>query len=100
MSSNTNEMDLEEGSLYVVKKGELVEIPREDETGTRKLRVTDAAFGSVEEVQKQMRKRLNGYKPDIGLVASAMLRHAATKADVGDAVAAFAIEVFSQQSGK
>ena len=76
-TQNPNEDDLEEGELYVVKNGELEHIQRDPEDTMRKVRLTEEAVTSVMLVQRKMRKEMQGYKPDMALVASALVSHAA-----------------------
>lgn len=81
MSANETEKaiddPLEEGELYVVKKGVLEQIQRDPDDNLRKIRITDDAFDALIKVQRKMRKLLNGYKPDITIVSSALIESAA-----------------------
>ena len=74
---NGNEDDLEEGELYVVKNGELEHIQRDPDDTMRKVRLTEDAVKELIVVQRKMRKEMQGYKPDMALVASALVSHAA-----------------------
>ncbi len=89
-----NEDELEEGELYVVKKGVLEHIRRDPDDSLKKIRITDDAFSSVVEVQKSMRGALNGYKPDITMVCSALLEQATQSDDALEVVKNYAVKVF------
>lgn len=84
---------LEDG-LYQARAGHLEKLVFEDD-GTKKIRVPQAGFETVVMVQKQMRKVLNGHKPDISLVAEAMLLAAAEMPDIEEKVRLHAMRVFS-----
>jgi hypothetical protein len=86
-------VDVEDG-LYQARAGELHKLDVEDD-GLKKIRVSQTAFESVRSVQKQMRKLLGGRKPDISLVAEAMLMHAAQIEGIEEQVRLYAIKVFS-----
>lgn len=68
---------LEEGELYAFKKGVLEHIQRDPEDNLRKIRITHEAFEAAVTVQRNMRKVLDGYKPDITVVISALIEEAA-----------------------
>ena len=70
--------ELEEGELYVLKKGVLEHLQRDPDDNLRKIRITDDAFETLVNVQRSMRKNLNGYKPDITVVCSAIIKHGAS----------------------
>lgn len=76
-----NRGPLEEGELYTVRKGHLEKIPRNDEDGMRKVRITEDAFEAAMEVGKRMRSELGGYKPDVSLVTSALVIDASRQVD-------------------
>ena len=73
--------ELEEGELYVVKKGVLEHIQRDPDDNLRKIRITDSAFETAVNVQRSMRKNMNGYKPDITMVISALVEDSASDID-------------------
>ncbi len=75
--SDAEDDDLEEGELYVVKKGVLEHLQSDPDDNLRKIRITDSAFETAVVVQRNMRKSLNGYKPDITMVISALVENAA-----------------------
>ena len=73
LDENKKGDDLEEGELYVVKKGELEHLQRDPDDTMRKVRITDDAHTVAINVQRMMRKEMNGYKPDIVMVCSALI---------------------------
>jgi len=70
--------ELEEGELYVMKKGVLEHLQRDPEDNLRKIRITDDGYKALVEIQRGMRKSLKGYKPDLTIVCSAILENAAS----------------------
>jgi len=84
---------LEDG-LYRAQSGHLEKLVFEDD-GTKKIRVPQPGFEAVVKVQKQMRKVLNGHKPDLSLVAEAMLLAAAEMPGIEEKVRLHAMRVFS-----
>lgn len=84
---------LEDG-LYQARAGNLEKLVFEDD-GTKKIRVPVAGFEAVVNVQKQMRKALSGHKPDISLVAEAMLLAAAEDSQILEKVRLHAMRVYS-----
>jgi thymidylate kinase len=83
-----------EDGLYQARAGELNKLDVEDD-GLKKIRVTPEVFEAVREVQKRMRKLLGGRKPDIGLVAEALLLHAARSEGIEEKVREYCASVFS-----
>jgi hypothetical protein len=72
--------ELAEGGFYVVKRGELVRLERsEDDLPT--VPVSRAAKDALLEVRRQCRMALGGYRPDVALVASALVLHACEHCD-------------------
>lgn len=86
-------MNWEDG-LYQVRGGKIEKLIFEDD-GTKKIRVPQAGFEAAVMVQKQMRKILNGHKPDLSLVAEAMLLTAAEDPAILEKVRLHAMRVFS-----
>ena len=86
-------MNWEDG-LYQVRGGKIEKLIFED-YGTKKIRVPQAGFEDAVMVQKQMRKILNGHKPDLSLVAEAMLLTAAEDPAILEKVRLHAMRVFS-----
>ena len=85
-------MEKLEGGLYQAQAGNLRKLDIEDD-GLKKLRVSPEAFEAVRAVQKQMRSRLGGRKPDIALVAEAMLLKAAELEGIEESVRLHALRV-------
>jgi hypothetical protein len=88
------EVDKLEDGLYQARGGLINKLDIEDD-GLKKIRVTSEAFEAVRSVQKQMRKLLGGRKPDVNLVAEAMLLHAAKAEGIDEKVRQYAVKVFS-----
>lgn len=86
-------MNWEDG-LYQVRGGKIEKLIFDDD-GTKKIRVPQEGFEAVVSVQKQMRKALNGHKPDVSLVAEAMLLAAAADPAIVEKVRQHALRVFS-----
>ena len=86
-------LDVEDG-LYQAQAGTLRKLDVEDD-GLKKIRVSPEAFEAVRAVQKQMRSRLGGRKPDLALVAEAMLLKAAELEGIEESVRLHALRVFS-----
>ena len=80
--------DLKEGKLYKLENGELIELVIDQEE-LRKIKITDDAVQAATEVQKKMRTVLNGFKPDITTVCSALIKAQAEKPDATKVVANF-----------
>jgi hypothetical protein len=87
-------MTIEDG-LYRAHDGQLSRIDTADD-GLKKIRVAAEVFEGVREVQKRMRRVLSGRKPDIGIVAEAMLMHAARTEGIEDVVKQYAASVFAE----
>ncbi|MET1256990.1 hypothetical protein [Aliikangiella maris] len=77
--------DLTEGKLYKLVNGELEELVL-DPNELRKVKITDDAISAATSVQKQMRNLLNGFKPDITTVCSALIKAQAEKPDASKVV--------------
>jgi len=83
--------DLTEGKLYKLENGELIELQIDPEE-LRKVKITDDAIQAATAIQKTMRKVLNGFKPDITTVCSALIKGQAEKEDATKVVADFWLE--------
>lgn len=97
--------ELVNGRLYVLVDGEngrghLRQIPRHDDDLPR-VRIMEDALDAVRKLSRGMRKEMGGYKPDITLVASALLLEAASRPEAPSIVRDFAIAKFqaAQSSG-
>lgn len=89
-STNSIE-DLTEGKLYKLVNGELEELVL-DPNELRKVKITDDAIKAATLVQKQMRKALDGFKPDITTVCSAFIKAQAEKPDAATVVSSYWLE--------
>jgi hypothetical protein len=87
--------NLEEGNLYAFKRGELYEIETDPDDVMKKVKITEDAFAAVVRLQRCMRKVMQGYKPDIHLICSALIAHAAQRDDASDVVRQFCLELFN-----
>ncbi|MDH3600961.1 MAG: hypothetical protein OEU26_15165 [Candidatus Tectomicrobia bacterium] len=90
--------ELVPGRLYVMtegvdKNGHLREVPRNDDDLPR-LRITEEALAAVRLRAHGMRKDMGGYRPDITMVASALLEWAAAQPEASSIVRNFAIAKF------
>ena len=93
---NEDEEDLEEGELYVFKKGVLEHIQKDPEDNLKKVRILDDAFEKAVTIQRGMRSKLNGYKPDLTMVISALIETGASDADhAANVVKSYAKRMFS-----
>ena len=90
--------ELVSGRLYVLienkhGRGHLKQIPR-DEDDLPRLRIMEEALEALRTLSRGMRKEMGGYKPDITLVASALLLDAASRPEAPSIVRDFAIAKF------
>lgn len=83
--------DCIEGKLYKYENGEMIELQIDPEE-LRKVKITDDAIDAATAIQKEMRKILNGFKPDITTVCSALIKGQANKSDAAKVVADFWLE--------
>ncbi|MFO1434048.1 MAG: hypothetical protein U1F76_28820 [Candidatus Competibacteraceae bacterium] len=65
--------ELDEGELYVYRKGHLEHVERDQEEGMRRVRITEEAYQQALAIGKTMRQQLRGYKPDVSLIVSAII---------------------------
>lgn len=86
-----------EDGLYQARAGNLEKLVFEDD-GTKKIRVTQEGFDSIRFVQREMRTLLGGHKPDINLVAEAMIFAAASDSEILEKVRLHALHVFSRSN--
>ncbi len=87
--------NLEEGCLYVFKKGVLQEIESDPDDLMKKIKITPDAFGSASELQRKMRKHMSGYRPDMPTICSALIEYAASLDHSGRIVSDYALKIFS-----
>jgi hypothetical protein len=85
-----------EGELYVVRNGRLQHIERFNDLP--KVEVSDTAKEALRALQRRCRRVLGGFRPDIALVASALIEHAAALPQARDIVQAYACTVLGGES--
>ena len=86
--------ELPEGGFYVVRGGELVRVERsEDDLPT--VPVSHAAKDALLQLRRLCRRALGGYRPDLALVASALVLHACEQLDAHTIVVEHAHRVSS-----
>src|SRR3569623_670202 len=100
--SSTNEKEtvqagLEEGELYLYRKGTLERVQRDETDTLRRIKIAEEAFNEVLKLQKGLRGPMGGFKPGIELICSAVLHHYAQSADAQDVVRRYGAEVFSRR---
>jgi hypothetical protein len=88
---------LQEGELYVVRNGELQHLERA-KNDLPKVPVSIAAHERVLDLRRRCRRMLSGFRPDIALVASALLEHAATGSEAESIVAAYFYTMAARQA--
>ncbi len=91
---------LEEGEVYLCRNGKLERLPKADD-GLRRIRITDEAYQAAMELGQRLRKDLHGYKPDVSLVASALILDGCRDVDstqVKEVIGNFVIELFKPAS--
>jgi hypothetical protein len=87
--------NLEEGNLYAFKRGELHEIETDPDDVMKKVKITESAFTEVIRLQRRMRKEMQGYKPDIHLICSALIEHVAQRENAREVVRQFCLQLFN-----
>ena len=97
MTENIDVRNLEEGCLYAFKKGELHEIQADPDDIMKKVKITESAFTEVVKLQRSLRREMQGYKPDVHLVCSALIEHVANLGDVNDIVRNFCLRLFESK---
>ncbi len=88
---------LQEGELYVVKDGELKHIERGSD-GLPKVPISRVAHERVLDLRRRCRRMLGGFRPDLALVASALLEHAASGSDAEAVVSAYFYTMAAKQA--
>lgn len=96
MNENPEDTPRQDGDLYIWRHGRLERIERE-ENPMRRVRMTEEAYQTAMELGKTMRQALNGYKPDISLVVSALVVAATQdKETASTAVRKYVIKMFQE----
>lgn len=85
---------LEEGCLYVYKKGVLQEIQSDPDDLMKKIKITPDAFKAASDLQKILRQHMNGYRPDISTICSALVEYAAQSDAAVGVVQQFVIQLY------
>jgi hypothetical protein len=88
MSETKQAQQLQEGELYVVQSGELRRIERPPDDLPR-VPISKAARERLLDLRRRCRKALGGFRPDLALVASALIEQAASGSDAETIVAAY-----------
>ncbi len=94
MPETINVNELEEGCLYTYRKGELHEVQTDPDDIMKKVKITESAFAEVIKLQRSLRREMQGYKPDVHLICSALIEHAANLEDVHQIVRRFCLRLF------
>ena len=88
--------ELKDGALYAYKDGVLSEIQTDPDDTMKRIKIVESAFQAVVALQGKMRKTLNGYRPDIHLMCSAIIQHGAKQPDIEQIVKRFCLELFEK----
>lgn len=83
--------ELTEGKLYKLENGELIELQIDPED-LRKVKIMEEAVTSAITLQKAMRPFMNGFKPDLTTVCSALIKNGASRDDAKQVVANYWFE--------
>jgi hypothetical protein len=79
-------VDLEEGELYTLRKGQLHHVvPRDEDSGLRRIKVMEEAYDAAQIMARRLRQQMRGYRPDPALVVSACVMHILTSLAPEDA---------------
>ena len=90
----------EDGEVYVCRNGKLERLPKSDD-GMRRIRITDDAYQAALEIGQRLRKDRHGYKPDLSLVASALVLESCRETDstrMKEVIGNFVIKLFKSTS--
>jgi len=98
MSDTDANDELEEGCLYVFKKGQLQEIESDPDDLMKKIKITPDSFAKASALQSRMRKFMQGYRPDISTICSALIDHAAEQQEADMVVRDFAMRLYQSFS--
>jgi hypothetical protein len=91
---------LEDGDVYICRKGKLERLPKTDD-GMRRIRITEDAYQAAMDLGQRLRKDLHGYKPDVSLVASALILDGCREAystQAKEVIGNFVIKLFQPAS--
>jgi hypothetical protein len=84
----TQDDELNEGEIYVVQKGKLKHIQREED-GLRKVPISESAYEELLDLRRRCRHSMGGFRPDSGLVASALIEFVAPLYESAEIVAKY-----------
>lgn len=90
--------NLEEGCLYVYKKGMLQEIESDPDDLMKKIKITPDAFKVASTLQNGMRKHMSGYRPDISTICSALIESGGQSDSAVSVVQDFVIRLYKSIS--
>lgn len=96
MTATPRELPMLEGELYVVRNGRLQHIERFYDLP--KVPVSDTANEALHLLQRGCRGMLGGFRPDIALVASALIEHTAALPQARDIVQTYVNTVLGRGS--
>ena len=99
MSEDCGFKELEEGSLYVYKKGTLREVEADPDDLMKKVKITPDAFVDVTNLQRGMRKELQGYRPDISIICSALIANAAQSQEAPQIIRNYVLNMYQRVNG-
>jgi hypothetical protein len=85
---NTQDDELNEGEIYVVQKGKLKHIQREQDD-LKKVPLSDEAHVALLDVRRRCRRAMGGFRPDVALVASALIEFVAPLYESAEIVAKY-----------
>lgn len=85
------------GKLYRWDGKEFQEMVFE-KNSDRRVPMTEEAFAAALKVRVAVQKKIR-MRPDISIVASAMVQHAAQQAGIVEAVAAYGLEMYAKNAG-
>lgn len=88
---------LEEGELYVYRKGLLQHVERDEEDTLHRIRITDDAFNQVSKLQRALRTAMQGYRPGIEIIASAVLQHYTQASDALEVVRRYGEQLYARR---
>lgn len=86
--------NLEEGCLYVYKKGMLQEIETDPDDLMKKIKITPDAFKVASALQNSLRKHMSGYRPDMSTICSALIESGGQAESAVGVVQAFVIRLY------
>src|SRR3569833_1469156 len=88
---------LEEGELYVYRKGQLEHVPRDEEDTSHRIRITGDAYLAIVDLQRILRPAMNGYRPNLEIISSAELGLYAQAPDAVEGVRRYGEHLFARR---